>query len=95
MAGDDRVQWHSPLKAPVVEILDISADDEPAVEPSSAANLAKQTNEQRDALSPVGDDVDGDSDEWSLFGDYVDGIEDDTTNDNGMSVYASHLAAGQ
>ena len=84
MAGtSDKVQWHAPLKAPAIEIVDLSTEDESVLEPSSDA---KQSTEGRDALSAeasveeLGSDDEGDegSDhELSLYEELIDGIDDE------------------
>lgn len=78
MAEDDKVQWHPPLKAPAVEIIDLSSSDESLPKTLSAEN----TKDNRDALNDESED--DDDDQWSMYEEALDGLDDGDNIHNSM-----------
>lgn len=91
MAGEDRVQWHPPLKVPAVEIADADVEvrDDPVLNPTSDASHVKAHDPKRDASTAGTDDEDGgESDDWSIFGDYIDNQDEEGEGKDDSRTYS-------
>lgn len=58
MATDEEVNWHPPLKAPAVEIIDLLSDDESV---SKGAEVNARTQDRDASGEESGSESDGDS----------------------------------
>lgn len=79
MADDDRIDWHVPLKAPAVEVVDLLSESKL----NDDLVTVEKRDDEGDALEDEVED-DGDS-QWSMYEDVLE-IEQD-----GGIIYGSML----
>ncbi|KAL9631504.1 MAG: hypothetical protein Q9164_005856 [Protoblastenia rupestris] len=73
MKGNNTESWSPPLKIPAVEMIDLLSDEEQ----DGAQSIVGSNAETRDALDEEAEDGDDDSDQWSMYEEYVNGDEVD------------------
>ena len=73
MKGNNIESWSPPLKISAVEIIDLLSDEEQ----EGAQSIVGSNAETRDALDEEAEDGDDDSDQWSMYEEYVNGDEVD------------------